>query len=82
MSLLQFQKRKFFALDFEGSVAIIFNESINDESFRSQWMLNDVLSLYLGYKQFFARGATGECIFYDCKKKHVKTFPDQAPLAY
>ncbi|KAK1399676.1 hypothetical protein POM88_009539 [Heracleum sosnowskyi] len=100
-SLQQYQRRNSLVLDFEGFVALIFNESTNDESVLSLWTLNDVLGnwswtkefniddslksipvtrLYLGDGQFFAYGGD-EYIFHDYKKKCVKEFLYQEPLA-
>ncbi|KAK1399674.1 hypothetical protein POM88_009537 [Heracleum sosnowskyi] len=63
------------------------NAVLGNWSWTKEFNLDDslnvirVISFYLGDGLFFTRGAAGEYIFYDYKKKHVKTFLDQAPPA-
>ncbi|KAK1362724.1 hypothetical protein POM88_047198 [Heracleum sosnowskyi] len=49
---LQLQLRKSYVMDFEGSVAMFFNESTNDGSAPSLWTLNEVLGNWSCTKEF------------------------------
>ena len=87
-----YHHRKSYVLDFEGSVALIFNESTNDGSVPSLWTLNEVLGNWSWTKEFNLDNDDDDDDFKeikitslyigdgDYKKKHVKRILHYAPL--